>query len=209
MRLVLRNEFTWDGVYDITNAAAETQYVIVAEIEEKARTLRLFTKKAFIDAQRDADKKGRDEVGVLTVGNNSMDTMRLTGISNEYGVPVAEVVQKSGLGKAKYSLSLHTRVIGSMVRQYAYSEDQYDVEIKDWFVSGDVYTWDFIIVDKHGKLAESSISDNNLSLEYYEDEDRLKVALMLMSLAALSHDMKEANDPTLKDRFEELFNIKK
>ena len=153
MKLVLEQEFTWDGVYGIMNDEGEQKYTAFAEITEKARRVRIL------------NAKEED---------------------------VALIYQKRHSFKSVYEIYIGDHVRAKLIRPYREARDDYDTEVKDMMISGDVYNWDYIIVNKKGTLAKSSNCGATAAIEYYDEKHEILMAALYTGMMAMVFDIRDS-----------------
>lgn len=186
MRLILENEFTWDGLYGILDEHGKERYVVDAALREDIRRAVIYP--CTLDelnahnALMESDPQTEEErIAVASEKFNKKYQM------------AAIVWEKRHVSRSKYTIEVRDRAIGTIERSFLSDTNEYDVELKGMMVSGNVYDWNFIIVNKKETVARSTITGNRLSLEYDNDDYELTLAMLLVALSGLAYDLRVAS----------------
>ena len=186
MRLILENEFTWDGIYSIVNEEGHDVYCVDASISEDSRRAKLYP--CTMDelneyyALADSEPETYEEKYAVSAANHDKKFQR-----------AAMVYQKRHVGRAKYLIDINNKTLGNIERSFLKKGLYYDIELDKMMVSGRVYDWDFLIVNKQEIMGHSVVSGNRLSLEYAKEEYELTLAVLLVALAGLAYDLRDAS----------------
>lgn len=186
MRLILENEFTWDGLYGILDEHGKERYVVDAALREDIRRAVIYPctlgELNAHNALMESDPQTEEErIAVASEKFNKKYQM------------AAIVWEKRHVSRSKYTIEVRDRAIGTIERSFLSDTNEYDVELKGMMVSGNVYDWNFIIVNKKETVARSTITGNRLSLEYDNDDHELTLAMLLVALSGLAYDLRVAS----------------
>lgn len=148
MKLVLENEFIWDGIYEIPDDRGNSVFTVDARIEEDGNLFLISC-------------MGEDEFG--------------------------RVERKKTRRIEMYAGKAH---LGTVRRD----RDDYEIEFRDWMVSGDVNKWAFRVVDRHGDIAASEVTDGHLAFDVFDDRNLNAGVILMIGLAAAVSTEKSGSD---------------
>lgn len=110
---------------------------------------------------------------------------RIISVCDENEKELGRIKQKKEAKRPEYEILADERRIGKITRK----SSDYDIDFLDWFVSGDLVSWNFRVVDKHGDVALSSIENECLAFNVQDRENALAAALLLLAVAGLTGDL--------------------
>ncbi|MBQ0017840.1 MAG: hypothetical protein KBS63_01330 [Clostridiales bacterium] len=183
MRMILENEFTWDGTYAIVDDHGNERYTIEAEMSEDVRRVKLYA------CTLDELNAHYEIIDSEPVTDEEKFAVASARIDKKYAY-IARAWENRRMSKSRYTIEIGGKIIGTMDRSYLAEDDVYDIELKGMMVSGNVYDWNFIIVNKKEEMAHSIVSGNRLSLEYANDEYEETLAILLAILSGLAYDLR-------------------
>ncbi len=129
---------------------------------------------------------------VFSIEANITDGGRRIDIVSMDGKIVGSVRQKRFPIRQEYNLYARDLKMGEIERTVSLSNDNYDIKFKNWMVSGDVFNWDFRVVEEKGDIAESSMEDERLALDIIDERNDVFCAILLMGVAGLAYDLRDA-----------------
>lgn len=120
----------------------------------------------------------------------------LLKIYDAYGMEVGEVKEKIISIMPKFEIEAYGKKIGDIRREITLFKPKYDVDYKGWKMDGDIFEWDYKIMDRRRKVAKISKKlwrlTDTYEIEVFDREDALYALLLVLAVDAekCAHDEK-------------------
>ncbi|MCQ2527531.1 MAG: LURP-one-related family protein [Saccharofermentans sp.] len=117
-------------------------------------------------------------------------------VYDKYDREVANVEQKILTFLPKFSITAYGNDYGTINRKLTFFRPKYELESMGWTMEGDIFQWDYEIVDENNKLiADVSKKIVSLSDQYWIDvPDEKNALLALLFVLAVDADKCSGND---------------